>query len=120
MTTVSSAETLPVGVPAAPVAVKARLVGDTLNLPTLEPVTSITRVPTGVLSAIVTVAADEAPGFGVNVTLIVQLAPGAIPVAAVVQFSVMAYCAAAAPPRVTPLTVTGPAGAAAVPVLVLV
>src|SRR3954467_12277405 len=78
------------------------------------------RVPTGVLSAIVTVAAEEAPGFGVKVTLTLQLAPGAIPAAAVVQSSVMAYCAASAPPRVTALTVTGPAGVVASPVLVFV
>src|SRR3982751_3137319 len=115
----SSAEVLPTGVGAA-VVDRVRLVGATLNLPMLEPVTLITRVPTGVLSAIVTVAADDAPAFGVNVTLIWQLAPGAIPVAAVVQFSVMANCATSAPPRVTPLTTTGPAGVVASPVLVLV
>src|SRR4051812_521565 len=90
------------------------LVGLTVPEDRLEPFRLTVRGVPAVLSAMLSVAADDAPARGSKETSIVHDRPGATPgsstVPAVVQFSCSTVKSAAlAPPSVTPLTTALPA-----------
>src|SRR4051812_15256172 len=98
MTTLSSTEAEP-----TPTVPKARPAGgagsETKIFGRFEPFRATVRVPTGVSSVIVRVAAEDVPGSGVNVTSTAQRVP--TPSVAGATGQVLAMLKAAAPAPVT-------------------